>query len=141
MSVRSLTFERQSTTPIGDIYDITTPIPNGNIVLSSARVDFLLATPTDYSSIPKSISLEIGTIIGNEFVVDNDPTANYFKVILNMNLVTVGANTYLSSVTTPNTSFKMSGDLQRRCVFRIRSNTGAIVSPDFFSFHFTALSP
>lgn len=141
MSVRSLTFEKQTSTPLGDLYDITTPIPNGTVVLSSARVDFLLATPTDYSSIPKSISLEIGTIIGNEFVIDNDPTANFFKVILNLNLVSVGASTYLSSITTPNTSFRMTGDLQRRCVFRIRDGrTGTLVNPDYFCFHFSVVS-
>jgi len=139
--VRSLTFEKLEETPLGGLYDITSPIPSGTLVLSSARIDLVLPTPGDYETIPKSISLEIGTIVGNSFVIDNDVSANYFKVILKMDTVVIGGVTYLTSLTYPNTSFRMNGDLNRQCVFRIRSSTGDILDPAYFCFHFTAVSP
>lgn len=141
MSVlRSLTIEKQTTAPPGGIYDITVPIPNGNMILSAARVDILLPTPTDYASIPKSVSLQIGTIIGNDFVVDNDPSANFFKVILELSIVQIDTDYYLSSNTNPNTGFRMNGDLNQKLAFVIRDNNGTIIDPDFFAFHFSILS-
>lgn len=144
--VRSLTFEKPSGgTPPGDLYDITTAIPSGTLVLSSARVDIILATPTDYASIPKSVSLEIGTVVGNSFVVDNDVKSNYFKVTLSMeNRTTIGGVTYLTSLTYPNTSFRMNGDLNRQCVFRVRGEDGSVIDEDvlvYWCFHLTAVSP
>lgn len=135
--MKSVTFE--GTTPTG-LYDLTVQVPNGTMILSSARIDILLATPTDYASIPKSISLEIGTVVGSQYVIDNNVAANYFKVILENNIITIGANTYLSSVTYPNTSFKMNGDLNKQCVFSVRDQNGVLLDSTilkFWSFHFT----
>lgn len=144
--VRSLTFEKPSTgLPPGDLYDITTPVPSGTLVLSSARVDLVLATPINYATIPKSISLEIGTVIGNSYVVDNDISSNYFKVTLSMeNHTTIGSTTYQTSLTYPNTSFRMNGDLQRQCVFRVRKPDGTVYQDAdlaYFCFHFTVVGP
>lgn len=140
--VRSVTFELPATgTPTGDLYDITVPVPSGTMVLSSARVDIPLATPTVYSSIPKSVLLQIGTVVGSAFVVDNDPASNYFRVALELNTVTIGGTTYLSSQTYPGTSFRMNGDLNRQCVFKVYDANGAPLSPSYFSFHFTVVSP
>lgn len=138
--IRSFTVEKQAVNPVGSIYFIPHRIPNGNIILSSARIDLLLATPNNYASIPKSVTLEIGNIVG-DFVIDNDPYQNFFKVILELNIVQVNGDHYLSSVTNPNTSFLMSGDLEQNFKFIIRDQTGTILDPEFFSFHFTIVSP
>lgn len=149
--VRSLTFEMPNTgvQPAGYLYDITTPVPSGTLVLSSARVDIALTTPLDYASIPKSLSLEIGTVVGNSYVVDNDVSSNYFKVTLSMeNRTTIGGVTYQTSLTYPNTSFRMNGDLQRQCVFRLHRPDGTVYEDDdtvnvlkYFCFHFTVVGP
>lgn len=137
--IRSFTVEKQAVNPAGSIYFIPHRIPNGNIILSSARIDLLLATPNVYASIPKSVTLEIGNIVG-DFVIDNDPYQNFFKVILELNIVNIDGDSYLSSITNPNTSFLMSGDLDQNFKFIIRDQTGTILDPAFFSFHFTVVS-
>lgn len=138
--VRSVTFEKQAIAPLGGIYELPRDIPNGVMVLNSARADFLLATPNDYASYPKSISLEIGTIVGSDFVIDNQPESNWFKVALDLSVIQINGNHYLSSLTNPQTSFRMNGDLSRRCVFVIRDQTGAIVDPAYWIFHFSVIS-
>ena len=138
--MRSLTFE--GTEPTAR-YDITTSVKNGTIILSSARVDILLNAPITYASIPKSISLEIGTIVGSDYVIDNNPSSFFFKVMLDNTTMVVDTATYLSSITYPNTSFKMNGDLDKQCVFSVRDDNGALLDAailKYFSFHFTVVS-
>ena len=139
--VRSLTIEKQAVAPAGGYYEIPRSVPEGVMILNSARVDILLTSPNDYSSYPKSVSLEFGTIIGGDFVLDNSPASNWFKVVLDLSTVTIGADTYLSSTTYPETSFKMSGDLANRFVFKIRDQNGTILDPAYFLFHFSVVSP
>ena len=138
--IRSLTFERQAVAPPGGIYELPRDIPNGTMILNSARVDILLATPNVYASYTKSISLEIGTIVGSDYVVDNQPEQNWFKVALDLTVIQINGDHYLSSLTNPQTSFKMNGDLARRCIFRIRDEDGVIIDPAYWCFHFSVLS-
>lgn len=137
--IRSLTIERQSTPPPGSYYDFTRRIPAGVLVLASARVDIELPTPTVYSSIPKSISLELGSVTSSSTVIDNDPDNFYFKVVLEMNIIDIGGTKYLSSTTYPGTSFTMSAPIESNTVFRIKDQTGADLYPAYFSFHFNAI--
>lgn len=139
-TIRSLTFEKQAVAPSGGIYEITRSIPAGVYILNAARVDLLLATPNDYSSIPKSVSLEIGTVLQSDVVVDNTPSSNLFKVILDMSIVQINGDYYLSSVTYPNTSFTVTSELANRCVFKIRDQSGNELTPDYFCFHFSVVN-
>lgn len=139
-TIRSLTFEKQSTAPSGGIYEITRSVPAGVYILNAARVDLLLATPSDYASIPKSVSLEIGTILQSDVIIDNTPSSNLFKVILDMSIVQINGDHYLSSLTYPNTSFTVTSDLANRCVFKIRDQDGVELTPNYFCFHFSTIS-
>lgn len=144
--IKSLTIEKQAGAA-PERYNLTRDIPAGTIILNSARVDFKLNgdppnpyDPDDYTKIPKSISLELGNVTSSQYVIDNDPDNFYFKVVLELNIVQVGSDYYLSSTTYPATSFKMSDALYRQCVFKVRDATGTEIQPDYFCFHFTVVN-
>lgn len=140
--MRSLTFE--GTDP-NKLHDITVSIPNGTLILAAARFDFTTATPPVYANSVKTVAIELGTVIGNSYVVDNDPQACYFKVIVDSrNIVDFADSKYITSITYPNTGFKMQGDLHRQCQLTLRNGqTGAVLGSDlkYYCLHFNLIGP
>ncbi len=105
----SLTFEGTSNNAL---YDMTIDIPEGKtMILKQARFE-IIYTGTD---LPRVVNVAIGNTVSTTYVIDNIAGRNYFKVPLEHNPFTIGADLTNISFTYPDLGYAVSGRINKNC--------------------------
>lgn len=134
---------------------ITALISASKLILREFRVDLNIGdgavagagvTVINKTSFYRSLGLEIGTVVGKHFVIDDTPNACFFQIGLSHNHVwthpavpevvaapgvpavpEVLAYQCESTVGNPNTPLTMSGELSKSFYWRIYDDTGRLL--------------
>lgn len=117
------------------LYDMTIRVENANLILVNSRLD-------TGGTAPKKVLLQIGNTIGTHFVVDNDPTQNFFTYMVQRNKIdppedsVTNISQYQCAI-----GYKMNGSLEKQTRFVIRdASTGApITNLVYFCFQFMVI--
>ena len=111
------------TTKSDSFETILKPIKAGVITLKSASI-ILDTTRANYYS----VSVEIGNIMSSTFLASDKASLNFLDILLEQNKTAA----ILDSLTNPDISFNMSGDLDTSFAVRIYSGDTNQLVPDIY---------